>query len=283
MTRVQAFSMRSNFILEQKMKSMKFQAQSFRGLLQEELLRRCRDNPGYSLRSFATTLQVSPSSLSRMLRGEREISTEMKSRLGKRLGIPPHRLEELPTDASAKNKSPHLPGNNFKQLAADTFAVMSDWYHYAILELTNLKNFESTSQWVAKTLGITVSEVNVAMERLQRLGLLKVTKSGRWINSSGSHTNVSGDLSGSAHRTLQRQVLQLAMRALDEIPIERRDQSSMTMSLNEKRLPEAIEKITQFRRELCAFVEQDRSRDSVYQLSISLFPLTNILKDEELL
>src|ERR1700722_13528593 len=41
--------------------------QDFRKFLQQELARRCAKNPGYSLRAFATSLQINPSTLSHIL------------------------------------------------------------------------------------------------------------------------------------------------------------------------------------------------------------------------
>ena len=253
----------------------------FRLFLQDELLKRCRINSSYSLRAFSRTLQINPSSLSRMLRGEREISPVMQYRLGERLGLNPIELKTFSQASLQKNnkkkKSLGSEGSltqaNFNQLSLDAFSVISDWYHYAILELTYLESFNSSPKWIAKTLGITVSEVHAAVERLSRLGLLKITKKKQWINVR-SNTNVVPEMKAVAYRKLQKQVLEKALKALEEVPMERRDQSSMTMAVSTKRLPEAIEKITHFRRELCQFLEQDLKRDDLYQLSISLFPLT---------
>jgi plasmid maintenance system antidote protein VapI len=244
---------------------------SFRQHLQEELLRRCRDNPGYSLRSFARALQINPASLSRMIRGERPISPEMKARLAIRLGLGPGELAEFATDSD-----PAGSGVTFHTLSLDRFAVISDWYHFAILELLNLRRFEPSYRWIAKTLHITASEARVAVERLVRVGLLRIDDEGRWLALHANNTSAGKDLYHAAYRRLQRQILEQAIRALDEVPLERRDQSSMTMAIDSSRLPAAIEKITVFRRELCSFLEQGEERDQIYQLAVALFPVTSL-------
>lgn len=248
----------------------------FRVALQNELLNRCKKNPGYSLRSYARVLNISPSSLSRILRGERKISPEMRSRLGKRLGFAPHQLEQF--DLSAPQTTlPEKAGTtapDYRQLALDGFQVVSDWYHFAILELTRTSGFKPKASWVAKRLGLTVSEVHAAVERLKRLDLLSVEDDGRWTSHAENITNINADMRDAAYRKLQRQLLELAIHALEETPIERRNQTAMTMAASSRKLPGAIEIIKKFRRELCAFLEDDNERDQVYQLSISLFPLT---------
>jgi hypothetical protein len=48
--------------------------------------------------------------------------------------------------------------------------MISDWYHFAILDLTRLDDFQPEPAWVSRKLGLTVSEVKIAVERLLRLG-----------------------------------------------------------------------------------------------------------------
>ncbi len=254
---------------------------SFRLYLQNELLTRCNKNPKYSLRSFARALEINPSSLSRILRNKRTISNNIKYKLGKRLGLSPIELsnfKEGKYDSNYENNN--SIENNFNQLTIDTFIAISDWYHLAILELVKLKNFKPNNRFIAKAFDITVNEVNAAVERLIRLDLLKIEKDGKWINTKGSNTTVDDDLTHSAYRKYLKQILGLAIKALEEVPVNLRDQSSMTMSINTNRLPEAIEMITKFRRRLCKFLEEDKEKDEVYQLAISLYPLTNIKRKE---
>jgi len=163
---------------------------------------------------------------------------------------------------------------NYNQLTLDAFQVISDWYHYAILELISIKGFQPNSKWIAPKLGITVSEVNIAVERLQRLGLLKICDDGKWINGSGSNTTTGNAYSATAFRRLQRDVLKMALNALEEVPMEVRDQTSMTMAIDSSQLPEARIRIKKFRRNLCQFLQESGPRDQVYQLGISLYPIT---------
>jgi uncharacterized protein (TIGR02147 family) len=250
---------------------------SFRSLLQDELILRCRQNKAYSLRSFARALQISPSSLSRLLKGERVFSNETIERLGLKLGLTPADIRYY-QDQSVKQKNNSAISNlhpYFEDLSEDAFIAISDWYHYAIMELIQTDSFNPDHRWIARALRISVSEVNVAIERLVRLKLIVESEDGTW-KLTGSHTNISGNLRDAAYRNLQKQILTQALEALEDVPIEMRDQSSMTMSIDSGRLALAIEMITKFRRELCVFLESGEKKDEVYQLSISLFPITDL-------
>lgn len=190
------------------------------------------------------------------------------------------RFEEQITKTSrAKSNSAATeaaPKKDFHQLSADSYHFISDWYHYAILELLRLKDFEPDTKRVAYVLGITPHEVNLALERMQRLDLIRVDhEKNAWINIRGNHSNVQpGDFTTAALRKLQRQVLQKAIEALEEIPLGERDQSSITFAMDSSQMPRAITEIQKFRRALCQKLDRGGPYDRVYQLSVSLYPVT---------
>lgn len=248
-------------------------ATSFRRLLQEELVERCRANPNYSLRSFARSLQVEPSALSQMINGKRPITEKMKLRLGSALGLSTDQLHRLPTTEEAAGATSNL--KQIQSLTIDTFAVISDWYHYAILELTHVQGFQSDSLWISQRLGITKSEANIAIERLLRLELLKKNAQGKLIDASeaGELTSLEPQTSSDAARKYQIQLLELSKKAVQEISLESRNHTSATMCFDPEDLPQAIARITEFRR---AFARdfQPRKAKEVYQMQISFFPLS---------
>jgi len=65
------------------------------------------------------------------------------------------------------------------------------------------------------------------------VGILKIEKDGTWKDlSDGRSTTVHHQFTLPAFKTLQRGVLTKALEALDDIPFEKRDQSSMTLSFS---------------------------------------------------
>lgn len=248
------------------MKELKIRpAKDFRVLLQKTLLERCEKNPAYSLRAYARALGVAPSALSEMIKGKRPITSRMRQRLGLALGLSPAEIGGM-----KKNRP------EYQQLTLDTFAVISDWYHYAILELMKLESFDADAGWIASALGITRSEAANAVERLQRLGLIRI-ENGNWTDaSSGFSTNIDDGLTSAGSRKLQRQILEQSIRAMMELPTEVRNHTSMTMAIDPERVTDAVALIKKFRRELSEMLELSGKPKEVYQLSISLFPVTKI-------
>lgn len=258
------------------------QAKDFRARLQQELINRCRKNPSYSLRSFAKALQIQSSALTEMLNGKRTITKKSIEKLGFIMGLS---LEEMNFYLSQGKKSPQEVENSesqahYRQLNLDQYSLISDWYHYAIIELIKVESFRPDNTWIAKALGLTKSQVNIAVERLLRLGLIEQTESGDLKDtSSGFSTNIASNLTSTGSKQLQKQILEQSIEALMNVPLEERNHTSMTMAIDPKHLPEAIKRLTKFRRELCEYLESQGNPTEIYQLSLSLFPITQIQKN----
>jgi uncharacterized protein (TIGR02147 family) len=242
----------------------------FRSFLQEELISRCRRNPNYSLRSFAKALSISHSALTEMLNGKRPITKKSIEKLGLTLGLSLESLKTYQNVPVATSTQKQADAATYQQITIDQFAVISDWYH-----------FSHTTANFARALGITKSEANIAVERLLRIGILEKNEEDRFIElNAGFATNISGNLTSMGSKKLQKQILEQSIEALVNLPIEVRNHTSMTMAVDPKLLPEAIERIKKFRRELTEFLETSGEATEVYQMSLSLFPITQIEKNK---
>jgi plasmid maintenance system antidote protein VapI len=252
----------------------RIKADCFKSFLQNELMERCRKNSGYSLRAFARSLKVEPSSLSQILNGKRPLSKKMKLRLGTALGLSVEEIHKLRSPGwqnSLEDVQKDLP-----QIDLDAFSVISDWYYYAILELTYLKDFKSDAKWVSRRLGITKSEASIAVERLFRIGLLKTDASGNWSDASmdGELTHLNPAHSSDAARKHQIQLLELSKQSVQRDDLNERNHTSVTFSFDPDDLPAAIEKIARFRRAFARQFQPKEKAKEVYQLQISFYPLT---------
>jgi len=253
----------------------------FRLFLQDELASRCQKNSRYSLRAFARSLGIGSSDLSKLIRRQRQLSPEMLSKLANRLDLDPETLREYSEALELQLKihrqvhaATQTPADNYRQISLDTFRLIADWYHFAILELIKVRGFRGHSAWIAKRLGLTASEVNIAVQRLKRLNFLEVTSRGKWCDKVGATTSVSNGHTDSAKRLQQRQILTKSIEALEDIPLELRDHSTVVMAIDSSRIPAAKGMIRDFRRQLSTLLEKGSDKDQVYVLNVSLFPVT---------
>ncbi|MEQ1665442.1 MAG: TIGR02147 family protein [Bdellovibrionales bacterium] len=245
-----------------------------RALLQDELIKRIQKNRKYSLRSFAKALNVDPSSLSQFLRGKRSLSQKNKVSIIQKLALHPSQISKSISIYS--DSSSDVTETVAHNLALDAFTLIADWYHYAIFELISIQNFKADTKWIAQQLSISTIEVADALERLKRLELISIDSKGTITTTESLVSTAGNPFTAAAFRKLQKQVLEMAIVALEETPMEYRDQSSMTMAINSNRINEAKDYLKKFRRKFCAQLQNDSKRDAVYQLSLSFYPLTKL-------
>jgi uncharacterized protein (TIGR02147 family) len=263
---------------------------NYRDFLRDKLGQRAQANPQYSLRAFARDLQISPQVLSHVIRGTKNISAEVSIEIAQQLGLTTeetsyfHDLVELSQARSEELKeiiryrlARYTENHGFRTLQEDVFAIIADWQHYAILELTFTKGFKKDPVWIGKRLSIPPSEVRQAVERLLRLELLEEVDG--TLRKTEVNIATSQDVPSVAVRKLTGQMLTKAEEALKKQSVEERDFGTMTMAIDPKKLPEAKKKIRAFRRELMQFLEAG-NRTEVYSFASQLFKLTETKKTQ---
>jgi uncharacterized protein (TIGR02147 family) len=235
-----------------------------------------RQNDKYSLRAFASNLGIAPSTLSEILRKKRPISTRLRKQIGDALKLSDLQIQsfEARCHGNSKAEDEQKMGQNYKNLVLDSFYIVSQWYHYGILQLIRTRGFKNSSSWMAKRLGISTQEAKMAVDRLIRIGILK--KHGKKLLdlSEGSTTHLVENFTNSQLKEFQIQALAIASQKIQDVPIEFRDNTSMTLAMSKQAVPIAKEEIRKFRRKLTKKLEAYGGPDEVYQLAFSLSPLT---------
>ena len=243
-------------------------------LLKEEFDEKRARNPLFSLRAYAKQLGISAATLSRILTGKRSISKRSAEGILNRLQV-----DKPLFTARLITKAPNDVSNNesFTELDTDQIALLSEWYHFAILSLAETRGFKSDATWISTRLGVTKTQIEEALKRLERLGLLERTMKGK-LRVSGQQFTTSDRVRNLGVRRTNRQFLELANGIIDRLDDEdlfaSSDFSGITMAADPKRIVEANRRIRAFRRKLCAYLEGGEKIE-VYRLAIQLFPLTH--------
>jgi uncharacterized protein (TIGR02147 family) len=246
-----------------------------RSLLRQELEKRIEKNPRYSMRAFAKSLGLSHSLLSLVISGKRSVSTAMVQKLVSFLDLDPIEKQSLLSNYKVQkvNNGFHEDQDTFYQMELDTFAVISDWYHYAILSLLEIENSKFEAKWISSKLGISVIQAKLAMERLKRMKLVSLTN-GRW-KQSVLPIKINPEMTNDATRKFHRQLLERALDALDNVPKNKRDFSTMTFAMDPSLVPYAAKRLRELERELVASLEKKGKPKVVYNLTIQLIPVSS--------
>lgn len=244
-------------------------------------------NERTSLRAFARKIGIPASAASEILAGKRLLSHKMAETIAIRLklnAVDHARLRRSVgmTKMLAKfpdeNEFLRLSDQHFSMLDLDTFKLISEWYHYAILSLSEVKGCRCSPAWVAERLGISRTEARLALSTLERLQL--ISKQGKGFKQTGKPLNIETKGYEKAIQNFLQENSRKAQAALTTVPAEHREYGTTILAANLENLPKARVLIKQFRRDLTALLERgDKSR--VYSLSVQLFPLDQVNVNEQ--
>ncbi len=232
-------------------------------------------NPLWSQRAFAQKIGISSGALSEMMKGKRTISPNVKKKIATVLQLSP--TEQLDFFESTLPQALRPQKQDYYKLTTDQFHLVSDWWHFAILNLVKTKGFKPNNRWISERLGITEKIVFEAWERLFRLGYLK--REGGKITRHHPRLETGDDLFDLSIRKAHVEDTRLIEKSIFELGVLDRDHRSMTIVMNKKNMKRAKELIRLFEDQFSEQIEPQGKDlgDEVYRLSISFFPLTKIL------
>lgn len=228
--------------------------------LLSEFSRRKQKNKSYSLNAFSKSLGIDQSLLSKILSGKKNISTKMARELLLKAGLSEKKVSGIV--------------NGFQDMVEKEFEFLSAWLPFAILELVKTEGFESEPSKIAKRLNVHKSEVQNAISLLERFGYIESDQQNQMILKKPNNNWANTKETSIARSFLQRKFVEMSLEALSEIPFELREHGSLTIAINKQQIPEIKEKMNQFRMELGRSLQKQNSLDEVYQVTMSLFPLT---------
>lgn len=240
--------------------------------LENLLAEKIKKNPQFSLRAFARMVEVSPAVLSRILSGKRKLTFNLAVRIADALVLGPIERETLYSFYTGASAEVSDEDRHEKELTIDCFNAMKEWYHYGITQLLYIDAFNEDPKWIAKMLSISELEAKLAVDRLLRLEILERDDNGR-LYRTATHLSTSTDVASAGIRHFQKQILEKSIVSLESDDISERDITSITIAINEDRIPEAKKEIMRFRKKMAEFLA-DGEKTRVYNLGVHLIPLS---------
>jgi len=257
-------------------------AQSYRDILKREFELRSSRNARYSLRAFAKFLGISQSRLSEILSGKQGLSRAWAEKLSEKLN---HNIEERKVFAdlveaeharsSLKRKLAHSRLSSRRQttettLQLDVFHIISDWYHFGITELALTKGFKSDPVWIGKRLGVAPKLIELAIERLLRLGLLIHDSKGA-LKADDARISTTDGVPSDAIKKFHAQVLSKAADSIYSQTVSERSISTLMLPFHAAHFSEAEKIIKMFRKSFSSQFNSTADKDSVYCLAVQFF------------
>lgn len=167
-----------------------------------------------------------------------------------------------------------IKGIQLESLKAGQLEYLSHWRHNAIRSLLGIISFKDEYAWLGKQLipKCTAKDVLQSIQLLEKLNLIYKNQDG-YYSVTNTHLTAGGLIQQQSVRDFQKQLIQLGIDSLESIPLQHRDISTVTLTVNLKELPLIKERIQAFRQELFRIADDSEKDDAVMQLDILLFPL----------
>jgi uncharacterized protein (TIGR02147 family) len=162
-----------------------------------------------------------------------------------------------------------------RKLRRDQYEFYSNWYHVVIRSLIDLFPDVKDYSRLAKMIypAIKSKQAQKSVELLRRLGLIEKQKNGAYKVSS-KILSTGHEVESLAVTHFHLACMELAAKALRELPKDRRNVSGLTLGISSKAYDKICEVIHSSQKEILDIAEKDTDSDRVYQLNFHLFPVS---------
>lgn len=172
--------------------------------------------------------------------------------------------------------------NSMALVGEDQYDYYESWVNPVVREMApQLKGVTPAKLADNLAFDTQTPEVKKALALLQKVGLLGKDAQGNYVQAQKSVTTGNLEVASLSVREMHRQMGELAVRALDEIPVKERDISGLTIGISETAYYRITQEIQDFRRRVSSIVMEDTDESRVYRLNVQLFPLTKEFKGGE--
>ncbi|MDD9944010.1 MAG: TIGR02147 family protein [Myxococcales bacterium] len=267
-----------------------FRFTDYRAFLRAYYERRKSQRGGISLRGFSRKVGLkSPNYLKLVMDGDRNLSPQLALRFAQACGLEADSADYFCTlvacnqaKTSDERALHHARLKGFRRyrethrLALAQDAYHAHWYIPAVRELSARRDFSEDPAWIARTLlpPIKASEAKRALGVLTKLGLMVRDATGRLRQADALVETAPGPLS---HQVVgyHRAMLRLSARALEDVPRDEREISSLTLCVRHADLAALKSEIERFQVDLLQRYGDIPDAQRVVQINMQMFPLSS--------
>jgi uncharacterized protein (TIGR02147 family) len=262
----------------------------YRAFLRDHYLRG-KERGRLSFRGFSRRAGLgSPNYLKLVIDGDRNITDAMATRFAAAVGLPHDaasyfcelvRFNQSKTLADRALHHQKLTGyqryREIRPLEAAHAAYHATWYLPAVRELAARRDFREDPGWIARTLwpSISFDDAQKALSTLLELGLLVRDANGD-LRQGDPLLSTGPEIASLNVARYHQAMLERAGAAIEAVPAEQRDISSLTLCLGADGVRRLKERLRAFRRELLEISSLEEDPKQVVQLCLALFPLTRL-------
>ncbi|MBX2803121.1 MAG: TIGR02147 family protein [Myxococcales bacterium] len=268
----------------------------FRAFLRDWFASRKARDPRFSRRQFVRLAgKRSPGLLTDVMDGARQLSPPMVRAFAQAMELTAPQaaffdaLVRLDQAADTKERNEawrRVSGSKaFREarpLEGASMEYLSCWWFPVVRELAHRPDFVADPAWIAERVRpqITVAQASKALQTLQTLGLLVVTEDGGLAPAEGVVTTPH-EVQALGVVNYHRNMLRLAVDAIDAFPGRIRHLVAATVSVPEASLPEIKQALNEVQERILDLSDRfEGDAERVVQVHLVMFPLSDSAVEE---
>jgi uncharacterized protein (TIGR02147 family) len=248
-----------------------------------------RKNPDYTYRFIAGFVGLkSPGHITSIFNGNRNIPLRSAARFARTFGLLKKEAAYLELLIHYDASKTHYDKKYYFEQIADSqqrhhtvidprkYEFYDKWYYSVIREIVEIHEIrDSDGRELAHLLvpAITPAEARKALELLLSLDLIYTDDTGRYRRRD-TVLVAPESWSSLAIRSFQMDMAEKGKEALEHVPRDQRDISTITMSISREKFEIIKQRIDELRQQAFAMAATDEKPEQVFELNIQLFPLS---------
>jgi uncharacterized protein (TIGR02147 family) len=161
------------------------------------------------------------------------------------------------------------------EMESRQLAFFEHWYHAAVLEILRLESAQDSEEWLAEHIRpeVPTARVRESLALLQELGYVRYDQARRRLFPTDATITTGNEVLGLALMSFHRQMLKIAMEAVETVPREERDISAVTLSVSPALRDQFKDEIIALRKRFLKLSAEETDASEVMQVNFQMFPL----------
>ena len=157
----------------------------------------------------------------------------------------------------------------------ESFRFFEDWKNPVLRELAPaMPGAKPLAMAHACRPEVSAAEVSETLNFLVKANLLQKDKDGNYTQTDKIVTSGPMNFAPLALRGLQRQMGEIALGAIENVPQDERHFSGLTLGVTREAYKKIVQEIADFQKRVIAIATSESATDEVYRLNVQLFPMT---------
>jgi uncharacterized protein (TIGR02147 family) len=158
----------------------------------------------------------------------------------------------------------------------NAYRYYNEWYHCIVRELITKEKPPVKAAALAQRIKphVTATQVKKSIDLLLELGVIVSNDDGTYSQSSRT-LETEHDIVSVGIRNYHMKMIDIAKECIDSAPDDKREISSLTLSISGEAMIRIKNRIKEFEQELCRIARECNDPKDVYQANFQFFPLTD--------